>query len=399
MSFKSLTFIPFLSLTMLLSCEGGPQTQGELTVVSGKGIIGQDDRQSTSQIGYVRRDFINRVGQLITRDGLSDHEEGRRSYASCTASLVAKNFIITAAHCAFDKDYEYYKDQFFYPGIQKEYNNPNGKFRVKRVFMPLDFDIANPSSATDIAIMELDKNQNGDSAGSKVGTLGYWGKELFPDGPVITVGYPGDKEDHTQHFQDDCRSYGDSWTENRLRVDCDIFQGQSGSPIFVYSKEYESYYIHGVVTSESPSINFGSHLSKERMQIIKHIIMGAFNSDAYHSQNFQERWVSHTPPKSDIINVFVKNTCSNQDLYLAIRSKKLNGEWITDGYFTLRPFQEKRYIKTTNGIYYLSARRKNGRRHTANDISKYLPKQGENIPFQKFNSRTFGYKTHTFGCN
>ncbi len=381
-----------LSLTSCDQQDLRPPQDGEqntvVTATESKAIIGSDNRESTDYIAYVNRDYTKRVGQLLTKVFL---DETRYRYSICTATVIGRRYIITAAHCAFDEDGELLKDQFFYPGIRKENTSPNSKYRVNKVYMPQNYRAGSVDPENDMAVMELDLDSMNAPAGSYVGTMGYWGNDDFNNERVLTLGYPGDKRLSTQYFETDC--YSNIRSGKELTLDCDVITGQSGSPILIYHKGLKEHFVAGVITSSGSYTNYGSHMNKEREKIIKQIIAGT-----YHPQNFTEKWRTLSVRKSNLVKVFVKNTCSGQDLYVAYRYKNLDDEWSTEGFKVLKYGEDIEFFNTRNGVYYLGVTRKNGNFLTTRDTTKYLPAHGGDVPLQKFHKTEFGVYTHNYYC-
>ncbi len=392
--------LSILALVTMTACqqEVAPPTEEsqatEIATAESKIIIGADNRRSTDQL--TQRNYVRKVGQLLTHYPTG---RNRSKISACSATAINNDYIITAAHCAFNEDGKLHENQYFYPGINEKDTSPNGKFKVSKVYMPSMYNAGDSHPEYDIAIMKVENNSSGKSLGSVVGTFGYWGKDEYPSGEVFTIGYPSDKPDSKQYYQAGCEAIQHNYSSNVLSLDCDVIKGQSGSPILVYSDEHQNYYVHGVVTSESTHTNYGTALSQERGKIIRHIVNGTFQSESYKSDNFLESWKSYDYKAPKRVDVFVKNNCSSRDLYIATRYKTLDDEWVTEGYAVIKPHKEYRMFSSGNGIYYIQATSKQGKTITRKDTYHYLEAQRDTVPLQKYQVNKYGLFSHSYGCN
>lgn len=385
-------------ITLLFSCHAKQDSKSNQTQVTSpalnQAVLGQDEREITATIPYRIRNYPDKVGQLITKSNVN---VGNIQMRTCTAALIKNSFIITAAQCAYDESGKKLVNQHFYPGIDRANTAPFDKFRVKRVFHPADYQKAVPHPEKDIAIMELERNDLGETAGESVGTFGFWGKIDFQDGNALTIGYPISKGTSNQFFEEDCMVKGNQYNE-RLEVGCDVTKGQAGSPLLFYSRQYDTHHVQGVINSVSNRLNYGARISSKRGQIIKYIVAGSFKNSQYQKEGFQEDWISFKTPSLSKIYVSVKNRCKNKDLYVAINSVQDSGKWKTQGYYTLSPYEERTLFETKNSVFYIRAARKGGTVHTDNDLRKYLSTQGENIKLQRYEVDDWGNYTYRFGC-
>lgn len=355
-------------------------------------VLGKDDRQE-SQIGNISPILANKVG--LVRSSFTD-SKGDQRRTSCTATLIAKNFIITASHCLFStqEGHAPLRNAFFIPGAKTKGHMPYGRFKIIRSYSVSAYlnNRMEVDDNNDFAIMELEKNQNGKHAGEIVGYVSYWGRDNFSSGSVLTVGYPGDLKNDTQYFENNCEARIDY--SNELDLTCDVFSGQSGGPIFMYSPEHKFHYLMGVVTSHGKNKNGGSYLSKERHKIVKSIVAGNFAP-----KNFEEQWTMIEHEHNKEINLFVRNKC-NRPIYTAVNFKDLSGNWKSIGLYEVKSSETVKLATTGNGVFYFAATPDQGlnfinRQDIVRDLSNG---NGDDVPFEKHSIQTYNDYVKEFGC-
>lgn len=387
------TLILGLSLSFFATaCKSGPSNNDSHETKTSALVLGRDDRQE-SQRGNVNPILANKVG--LIKAAYTD-VQGNTHGISCTGTLIAKNFILTASHCLFSTQAgnPLIRNAFFIPAVKTQGHMPYGRFKIKRSFTVSAY--ANgPKKANDdidFAVMELEPNKDGKHAGEVVGYTSYWGREDFSSGKVLTLGYPGDLKKDTQYFENDCEaklSYG-----NELSLTCDVFRGQSGGPIIMYSPEHKTYYAMGVITSHGSIQNGGSFLSKERHDILNSIISGNFNPE-----NFEEKWVQLNHEHDNVINLFVKNRC-NKPIYAAVNYKNSSGKWVAEGLYQIGSGKSAQLATTDNGVFYFAATLDRGRSFiNREDITRDLTNgRGDNLPFEKHSIQSYNDYVREFGC-
>ncbi len=359
------------------------------------GIIGRDDRTESSRMPDHLVKLGRRVGQLVTTTPTG---KGKNNVTTCTGSLINKKFIITAAHCAYTADGRAHRNLFFFPGRKFHDHAPYNKYRVKTVYHPKNYAPGSTSPRNDIAVMELRQSETrGKYPGDVVGTLGFWGKPTFPLGSATTIGYPS-KRKGVQVFEQDCDVWLPEPQSNAMWSDCDVSEGQSGSPVLFYSDKYDLYAVHGVLTGSGESRNAGARLSNERMKIMKSIFDGSFGTSAYRAKGYEEAWLSRDMPKANRVHVHIRNDCRRTKLFVARSYKNASDEWETTGHVEVKPDTEMNLFESRNGIYYLSVRTEDKRLLTRKDTRKPLQNYRFDETFQKFKVTVWGDNTHSFDC-
>ncbi|MDD0852554.1 trypsin-like serine protease [Halobacteriovorax sp. GB3] len=363
----------------------------QLEVVSSSTIIDQDDRIATKSTPFDNK-ITNKVGQIRS---IKINSQGEKGSLSCSAAVIAKNLILTAAHCLFKDTIkgELIEDAYFYPGAMDVTTYPFGRFPVIKSYQPAAYQAQDAvEDENDFAIVELGPNSEGKHVGQFVGTLAYWGKADLEDGDATTIGYPGDKESMVQHYEKDC--FVKVYSDKTLSTYCDVIKGQSGSPLLRYSQKHGFYFIFGVITSTRTYSNEASRLTKERQSIIN-----AIKNSTFKSENFEEKWKTNKHSHSNEINLFVQNKC-NKDLYVALRYKNLDGDWKSQGFHILKKGKTKNLGVTTNGVFYFAASANQGRSfiNRADIVRDLEDGMGDDVHFEKVHVKKFGDYFKVYDC-
>lgn len=180
---------------------------------------------------------------------------------SCTATLVAANLILSAAHCVFDREENTYvspKKLLFYAGLKG--NTVKAKVKVKSYTVPSNTfpsgQFTDNALLIDWVILELEQ-----SIGCSLGSFPLWNKYIGDIQQLLTAGYAGGNfKQLTQ--TDTCesavpRSASAMW---RLK-NCALKKGDSGAPILVTVKGQVEPYIAGVISA-------GANDSQGRFRVV-----------------------------------------------------------------------------------------------------------------------------------
>lgn len=363
----------------------------QLEVVSSNIIVGKDNRVATKRTPFNSK-ITNKIGQIRST---VINAQGEKKAITCSAAVIARNLILTAAHCLFKDTVKggLIENAYFYPGAMDKTSYPFGRFPVVKSYQPVAYQAQDAvEDENDFAIVELGSNSEGKHVGQVVGTLAFWGKADLEDGEATTIGYPGDKEPMVQHYEKDC--FVKVYSDKTLGTNCDVIKGQSGSPILRYSQDHGFYFVFGVITSSKKYNNGASRLTKERQSIIN-----AIKNSIFKSENFEEKWKTNKHSHSNEINLFVQNKC-NEDLYVALRYKTLDGNWKSQGFHFLEKGQTKSLGVTTNGVFYFAASTNQGRSfiNRADIVRDLENDMGDDVHFEKVHVKKFGDYFKVYKC-
>jgi V8-like Glu-specific endopeptidase len=208
-------------------------------------ILGADDRVRITPTATGAYRAVVEI-EVVFPDGTSVRGSG---------ALVGRNDVLTAGHMVYNPLHGgYARDVFVYPsrdGALQPFGAANGtKITVDPKWISGSVQIPAADFTHDIALVNLDRN-----LGDLVGWFGYASGgtvDQYTNSQVITAGYPGDKPYATQWR---ASSTVDSSTATTLDFtrSLDIFNGQSGSPVFV-GDETRGLTIVGVVSNENAQL-------------------------------------------------------------------------------------------------------------------------------------------------
>lgn len=339
-------------------------------------VIGQDDRH---QVGDSSSFPFRTIGLIETDD------------ATCTATLIGPQQILTAAHCLVDLQGQarWKRNPYFtaassgigdqkYPTqlirkvyVDKNYLAATGTFSD---LQPLALDQA-PSAALDsfiqntltldYAVAELDQ-----PIGDQTGWIGL--QTISGNNPpfVQLGGYPIDKGRYWQWFalcQTKSADQG-PWLQR-----CDLSPGMSGASALV--RDYDdSYAAVGVYAAGSPQHNFLIPLTADLSQRLINWRQGK-------SDNQTEVFTFKHDPGYPIR---LANTCSKA-INAVIHYRNAAGEWITSNWQEAAAGQQRLLARSSSPTFYLYAEiaGPNGARWEGKDLQRRIGNSQRQYGFSK----------------
>lgn len=325
-TFKLGHLILLFSLALTSACQDLPKStkslenQEETSAILSDVIIGEDNRKRT----------INHPSELGRSTGLIMARDEDGQTFSCTGTILSEKFVLTAAHCVVDlKTRKSLIDIYFIPRTLYKNQMIYGRFPADEVYLPKGYlsyaEGTLESIERDIALIKFHSNAKGENLMEKTeGKIGFWGQEELHSKIVTTIGYPGDKRDWTPYREENCEV--EKLNEYLHLTSCDVYVGQSGSAIAIYSEEYKKSYVHGVISGENKAhqANFVTMITPLRHDMIMKIATRDFEDI---SQSNEEEWIRLPSYVSRGVNVMVKNDCRNRrTLYGMLNYRNESGE-------------------------------------------------------------------------
>jgi len=173
----------------------------------------------------------------------------------CSASVVADDVILTAAHCLFDENHQSVAAERFSAGYDQ--GNFVATARIRDAYVPPQFDHrrfleTNEVDGYDWALLRLDRAVGRETGILPIRALDREELEAMTnqDGPtMIQVGYGNEQSDHPVARRGCHLSM--VWKDNTYVHRCGTVPGDSGSPDLI--QENDSYMIIGIESAELDS--------------------------------------------------------------------------------------------------------------------------------------------------
>lgn len=159
--------------------------------------------------------------------------------SSCSAALIDKGILLTAAHCVMDLGGPKFSVFSFIPGYHKG-KGAYGTFRASRVYVTgsyakgTDTCLDGVVCANDVAIIVLKPNRQSKYPGQLVGWYGF-GLDGFGFTPqwethVTQLGYPGSLDNGSQMIRNDSMGFVDYDQVGNTIIGSGMDGGSSGGP-------------------------------------------------------------------------------------------------------------------------------------------------------------------------
>lgn len=358
-----------------------------------KGTIrgGEDNRIPSSQ-GGVAEALVKATGYIKL---LLLNEDNVEISRTCSGGLVAKDIIVTAAHCLILDPEEKLSlvSAFFVPGVLDNRLIAFGRYPILKVYAP-DFYVPHYVDAEfDFAYAKLGPGADGKAAGDHVNWVWAWGNREEPtSAPTGTIGYPGYST--FQFYEKDCRAdtHPDDYLIDTL---CDTATGQSGSPLFRYSEKFKRYYFFGVLSGVADYSTTASKVNPARQKVLLDIETDKFNSDDFVDE---DKFIMHELPQKSIFSVLAKNSC-DKDLYLAFYLKDLDGQEKTIGFVEVKSGTTKATINSIARHIGVASSFDRAKSFTnKKDFVANLNERSDKVPFQRYNLVRNGDNLLVFDC-
>jgi V8-like Glu-specific endopeptidase len=239
----SLNAVLVFMTSLILSCGVSP-SNSELDVVNG-----DDNRVSLS----VRTSLpIASVGRLVTK------LDGNQFY-TCTASFIARDLVLTAAHCLLNEDGTFRSNATrFFPNIFEKPSSFEAGFEVTYVWRDQNYGKGSieQNRLMDWAVLRVN--------GSSENWLNLISEDLQAGAYLTTISYPLEKsaKGWTPFAETNCvlNANGSGESESGFWSSCDVTKGASGGPVLAFDPNRDIFWIAGINVGEGSTLDGSFHL-------------------------------------------------------------------------------------------------------------------------------------------
>jgi len=333
------------------------------------GVLGQDDRY---RVGDMTEYPFRTIGYLLARYG--------EDFSSCTATLIGKQHILTAAHCVYDRNSSSFPQELmFYPAFDID-EQPFGAFGVRKAYL-LKEAMTNGGTfdaTTDYAVAEL-VSTPGEFLGwlglgvmtpvdkhvwqDVQNTLGRYSKDKqtsvieslnrkYSDYGLRYIGYSGDK--NGEPWGDECLY--DIPSDGVAAYYCDDQGGASGSGL-----HDRDMFIRGVVSMTAHNDNARVSSSGDiygSMHDMMNYAMAITNESGgrisawVKSVTDSETFTKRFDDAKDVAPVFLVNSCK-YPVYFAAKHRGVEGIWKAEGFWEFDPAERAlAFLSTADHYFY-----------------------------------------------